>query len=51
MMKEILTVYQKREILTKVTPKRPNRPSHLMKHVLCSNGSWIDETSVVRRPK
>jgi len=24
-----------------------NRPSHLMKHVLCSNGNWIDESCAV----
>jgi len=26
-------------------------PSHLMKHVLCSIGSWIDENSAVRQVK
>jgi len=29
------------------TNPKTHRPLHLMKHVLCSNGSWIDESSVV----
>jgi len=31
----------------KLTQKRHNRPSRLMKQVLCSNGSWIEESSAV----
>jgi len=28
--------------MTKLTKKLTNQPSHLMKHIHCSNGSWID---------
>jgi len=47
-MKELLVAQRKRKIMTKLAQQVINNsPSQLAKHVLCSNGSWIDGNSVV----
>ena len=51
LVKEIIAVHRKREIMPKLAPKliyrTTRRRSHLIKHVFCSNGSWIDGNRAV----